>query len=286
MKDTELLNIIKSDMGLTGKGVSAGKKTFKKGGFGFKDLLKPLALAAKVVFPPAAIPLKMVGLGNGEDILDLPMKLVGQGKNGYLIELLPEDIERGIGRGMSAGGMSAGNMYGCPHCGMTGGNMSNLLRDLQKGESLPKLISKYSLKKGKGISAAGMSAAGMSAAGMSAGAELGGMGMGLRPTRDNMPASMMGAAKKRGRPSKKVGGDILSTLARVANIIKGGKKKVFKMDENVSVAKVSKAKAPKGGKVKSGKLANRAALVKKIMKEKGLKMIEASKYIRENNLTY
>jgi hypothetical protein len=97
------------------------------------------------------------------------------------------------------------------------------------------------------------------------------MGMGSRPTRDNMPASMMGAAKKRGRPSKKkVGGDIISTLARVANIVKGGKK----------------AKAPKGGKVKSGKLAKRAVLVKKIMKEKGLKMIDASKYIKQNNLQY
>jgi len=275
MKDTELLNIIKSDMGLTGKGVSAGKKTYKKGGFGFKDLLKPLATVAKVVFPPAAIPLKMVGLGNGEDVLDMPMKLVAQGKNGYLIDLLPEDIERGIGKGMSAGGMSAG----CSECGgMCGGNLfSDFLRDLQKGIPLPILMIKYAFKKGNG---------------MSAGAELGGMGMGSRPTRDNMPASMMASGKKRGRPSKKVGGDIISTLARVANIAKGGKKKVFKMDDEVAVAKVSKAKKPKkekvvkGGKVKNPKLAKRAALVKKIMKEKGLKMIDASKYIRENNLQY
>jgi hypothetical protein len=285
-------------MGLTGKGVSAGKKTYKKGGFGFKDLIKPLATVAKVVFPPAAIPLKMVGLGNGEDVLDMPMKLVAQGKNGYLIDLLPEDIERGIGKGMSAGGMSAGAMCGCPQCGMNGGNIfSDFLRDLQKGIPLPVLMIKYAFKKGKGMSAGAQLGMGMSAGaqlgmGMSAGAELGGMGMGSRPTRDNMPASMMGAAKKRGRPSKKVGGDIISTIARVANIAKGGKKKVFKMDDEVAVPKVSKAKKPKkekvvkGGKVKSGKLAKRAALVKKIMKEKGLKMIDASKYIRENNLQY
>lgn len=282
MKDTELLNIIKSDMGLTGKGVSAGKKTYKKGGFGFKDLIKPLATVAKVVFPPAAIPLKMVGLGNGEDVLDMPMKLVAQGKNGYLIDLLPEDIERGIGKGMSAGGMSAG----CSQCGMCGGNLfSDFLRDLQKGIPLPVLIIKYALKAPKG---SGMSAGAQLGMGMSAGAELGGMGMGSRPTRDNMPASMMASGKKRGRPSKKVGGDIISTLARVANIVKGGKKKVFKMDDEVAVTKVSKAKAkaPKGGKVKSGNLANRAALVKKIMKEKGLKMIEASKYVKQNNLQY
>ena len=270
MKDTELLNIIKSDMGLTGKGVSAGKKTYKKGGFGFKDLIKPLTTVAKVVFPPAAIPLKMVGLGNGEDVLDMPMKLVAQGKNGYLIDLLPEDIERGIGKGMSAGSMRAG----CSECGgMCGGNLfTDFLRELQKGTPLPLLIIKYALKAPKG-------------SGISAGAELGGMGMGSRPTRDNMPASMMASGKKRGRPSKKVGGDIISTLARVANITKGGKAK----KEKVAVAYVSKLKKEKvvkGGKVKNPKIAKRAALVKKIMKEKGLKMIDASKYIRENNLSY
>jgi hypothetical protein len=38
-------------------------------------------------------------------------------------------------------------------------------------------------------------------------------------------------------------------------------------------------------KVGTGKKINkRAEVVKKIMKEKGLKMIEASKYVKENNL--
>jgi len=38
------------------------------------------------------------------------------------------------------------------------------------------------------------------------------------------------------------------------------------------------------GEVKKGKKGDRAAIVKKIMQEKGMKMIEASKYVKENNL--
>ena len=38
-----------------------------------------------------------------------------------------------------------------------------------------------------------------------------------------------------------------------------------------------------GGRIKDGR-AKRAEIVKRIMKEKGLKMIEASKYVKANNL--
>jgi len=38
------------------------------------------------------------------------------------------------------------------------------------------------------------------------------------------------------------------------------------------------------GKVAKGKKGDRAAIVKKVMEEKGMKMIEASKYVKENNL--
>jgi hypothetical protein len=38
------------------------------------------------------------------------------------------------------------------------------------------------------------------------------------------------------------------------------------------------------GKVAKGKKGDRAAIVKKIMQEKNMKMIEASKYVKANNL--
>jgi hypothetical protein len=41
-----------------------------------------------------------------------------------------------------------------------------------------------------------------------------------------------------------------------------------------------------GGSNKSGKLQARAKKVKEVMKEKGLSMIAASKYIKENNISY
>lgn len=47
-----------------------------------------------------------------------------------------------------------------------------------------------------------------------------------------------------------------------------------------------KSKKGKGKKKMSDKMRRRSALVKKIMKEKGLKMIEASKYIKKHNLKY
>lgn len=47
-----------------------------------------------------------------------------------------------------------------------------------------------------------------------------------------------------------------------------------------------KAKKGKGKKKMSDKMRRRSALVKKIMKEKGLKMIDASKHIKKHNLKY
>jgi hypothetical protein len=314
MKDSELLNIIKNDMGLKGKGMSAGKKVYKKGGIGFKDLLKIPATIVKSVFPPAALPLKMVGLGKKQkqygsglfDIFKIPLKLVGLGANGEYVEVYEKDIDRAVGMGMSGG---------CSECGdVCGGNIGEVLKLLITGQSLPYAIQKSQKKKQKKSK---------KGKGITGGAELGtvelgrvrrvkGEGMGSRPTRDNMPGSDMSGGKKRGRPSKK-GGSFLSTIADIANIspftnsvmdisplsqlvgkktlqnaaasmvekqlglgITGGKKKA---------GRPKKEKQPKQRKVNS-KMANRSKLVKKIMNEKGVSMIEASKLIKQHNLKY
>jgi hypothetical protein len=52
-------------------------------------------------------------------------------------------------------------------------------------------------------------------------------------------------------------------------------------DGELEGGRIKKGKSPRG---KSDGRAKRAEIVKKVMKEKGLKMIEASKYVKAHNL--
>ena len=92
--------------------------------------------------------------------------------------------------------------------------------------------------------------------------------------------SGMGKEKKaRGRPKKVT---LLQSNPNITNAIPATKGKQTKVVEK---SKMQSGTMSGMGKVakKGGKEA-RAAIVKKVMQEKGMKMIEASKYVKANNL--
>lgn len=294
VNDVELLNAIKTDMGLEGKGigkrkyVKSGKlrkprmtkkekhaKEMLEGGFGFKDLLRIPATAAKVMFPPAAIALKAVGLGKAKkgahkqmkqhgdgflDILKMPLKLLGMGADGEPVEIPLEYAEKMVGSGM------------------TGGNaFLKFLDNLKRGYSMPrsmwKLYKDLKPMAGKGFTAAGQTAGKRKyvkkAKGLTGGGETGGSFLDMASRIANFsPFTSMSA-----------------DVAPLSHIIPKD------LIRDVSVGLVEKMMG-KGKKVKkpkravSPKVASRAALVKKIMKEKGFSVIEASKYVKAKGLKY
>jgi hypothetical protein len=308
VNDVELLNAIKADMGLEGKGigkrkyVKSGKlrkprmtkkekhaKEMLEGGFGFKDLLRIPATAAKIMFPPAAIALKAVGLGKGKkgthkqmnqkhgdgflDILKMPLKLIGMGADGEPVEIPLEYAEKIVGSGM------------------TGGNaFLKFLENLKSGYTMPRSMWKLykDLKPiaGKGYTASGVTAAGVTAAGQTAG-------------------KRKYVKKAKGQTGGgETGGSFLDMASRIANFSPftsmsadvAPLSHIIPKDliRDVSVGLVEKMMG-KGKKVKkekkpkravSPKVASRAALVKKIMKEKGFSVIEASKYVKAKGLKY
>jgi hypothetical protein len=102
---------------------------------------------------------------------------------------------------------------------------------------------------------------------------------------EEVPSSPTGAGRK--RKSKKEGGFSLPKLSDIMEVAKPVVKELGKaaLDKGVSFLKdkISGAglKKTSGG---SGGRAKRAEIVKKVMKEKGLKMIEASKYVKQHGL--
>ena len=93
--------------------------------------------------------------------------------------------------------------------------------------------------------------------------------------------------RKRKTQTRKKGGDFLSTLKSIGNYIKPVAEKVGK-DVILPVATDVGKQAltsylTKGAGLKRSK---RADLVKRIMKEKGLNLPQASSYIKQHNLTY
>jgi hypothetical protein len=132
-----------------------------------------------------------------------------------------------------------------------------------------------------GVSAGGLSAGGISAGGLSAG----GLSAGAKPKR---------------KYAKKNGAGILDIMSKVANVspftnvTSGNPLSQLFGDDNVRNIAAKIATKVMGGekktrgrpkKVKGKKsISDRAKIVKQIMQEKGLKMIEASKYVKEHGL--
>jgi hypothetical protein len=102
--------------------------------------------------------------------------------------------------------------------------------------------------------------------------------------------------KKRGRPSKMKGGAELGLPATIAGEGRsGGKKKEVKLGRGLVPKSEMKSSSMSGmgttggkkvAKGKSGgkKVNKRAEIVKKVMEEKKMSMIEASKYVKDHNL--
>lgn len=302
VNDVELLNAIKADMGLEGKGI--GKRKYVKsgkarkprmtkkekkekeleGGFGFKDLLRIPATAAKIMFPPAAIALKAVGLGKGKkqkacqcgdgflDILKMPFKLLGMGVDGVPVEIPLEHAEHILGSGM------------------TGGNaFLKFLENLRKGYSMPRAL--WTLSKdmgtsaGDGVTGAGYTAAGVTAAGYTAA----GKRKYVKKAKGETGGSFLDMASKIANfsPFTSMSADVapLSHIIPkdlIRDVSVGIVEKM--MGKGKKEKKENKENKPK--RAVSPKVAKRAALVKKIMQQKGLSVIEASKYIKAHNMKY
>jgi len=101
-----------------------------------------------------------------------------------------------------------------------------------------------------------------------------------------------GMRKKKASGGGTSGGDFLSTLKSIGNYIKPvaetvGKEVILpvatEVGKNALKSYLTKGSGLSGGGAKK-KSNPRALLVKKVMKEKNLSMIEASKYVKQNNL--
>jgi hypothetical protein len=109
---------------------------------------------------------------------------------------------------------------------------------------------------------------------------------------DLIRASLASGAGKRKRKSKKGGlslSDVLESakpaITKAVSMATPTVKRVAKdLGAQAIDALASKAKSVVASKVGSGGRAKRAEIVKKIMREKGMKMIEASKYVKAHNL--
>ena len=315
VNDVELLNAIKADMGLEGKGigkrkyVKSGKprkprmtkkeKAALEGGLGFKDLLRIPATAAKVIFPPAAIALKAVGLGKSKrgpegdaismhrkisdcsgrkpkaqggsflDVLKMPLKLLGMGADGVPVEIPLEHVEKMCG------------------CGMTGGNaFLKFLENLRSGYSMPhsmwKLYKDLKPIDGKGYTAAGYTAAGMTGGKKKKGGSI--LKMASKIANFSPFTSMSADVSPLSHIIPK---DLVRDVSvGIVEKMMGKGKKAKKAKEVEEVKEVKEKKAKKVKRAVSPKVARRGELVKKIMKSKSLSFIEASKYVKANNLKY
>lgn len=94
--------------------------------------------------------------------------------------------------------------------------------------------------------------------------------------------------RKRNTQTRKKGGDFLSTLKSIGNYIKPvaekiGKDVILPVATDVGKDALKSYLTTKGAGLKRSK---RAELVKRVMKEKGLNLPQASSYIKQHNLTY
>ena len=98
---------------------------------------------------------------------------------------------------------------------------------------------------------------------------------------DSMPVSDAAVGKGRKRKSKKTGGLSMPSLNSIMEVAKPVAKELGKvaLDKGVDYLK----KKISGAGISGGR-AKRAEIVKKVMKERNLKMIEASKYVKTHGL--
>lgn len=303
---------VKEGMGLKGKGVSAGMKKMKKGkgytagndmegGFGFKDLLRGPATLLKAVVPMASVPLKVVGLGKKKGGAQL-------GYDGPPVwkDNLPKPFY--YASGLSAGGYTAGSVKKLldDEAKFMVKNENGEYQELEGGNVITKFLSGL-LDKVNPLSIISNAVSESFNKGKKYGKRYGGV---KEPKfmenegRTGNQALIVGYGKKRGRKPK--GAGVLSDIAKIANAPNDfvskftleppsflesviGRDNLRNIGREVSSNVVSKMlgvgkKAPKAPKKGPKKVNKRAEIVRQVMKDKGLKLIEASKYVKEHNL--
>lgn len=119
---------------------------------------------------------------------------------------------------------------------------------------------------------------------------------GMKTVLKAVPAAVAVAGAATGQPEvvvpalalhKAINGSGVSTKSKLQEFIKYYKRSGgCPCDDDDEKKGKGKKKKPRKKRVATNKMKRRNALVKKIMKEQGLKMIQASKYIKDNNLTY
>ena len=141
--------------------------------------------------------------------------------------------------------------------------------------------------------AGGVSAGGVSAGGVSGGGETGGTLNNFEAARELIKqlggSAEIGGAKKRARkPKEKTGGDFGSTVRDIADTVGSVGKAVMPfaplllgLDEPKEELKED---SKEEGGAKKRKTNARAEVVRQIMKEKGLNLIDASKHVKEHGL--
>jgi len=147
----------------------------------------------------------------------------------------------------------------------------------------------YSMLTGEGVSGGGVSG-GCSTAGVCdcKGAGLSAGVMKYPKKTKAMGMGVSGGASKVGltsnavvREEKKIRGGMKNLLGKDGHgTYKGGAIQTSKMNE----VKAYNDKLNTEGSIGAGKKGNRAEIVRKVMKDKGLSMIEASKYVKANKL--
>ena len=121
-----------------------------------------------------------------------------------------------------------------------------------------------------GVSGGGVSAGGVSGGGVSGGSDERAIGGGVSG----------GAEKKKRAPRKKKEPPIEPTTEAPEEAVK--KKRAPRKQKEPPIEPTTEAPVEGGAKPKRSN--ERAAIVSKIMKEKGMKMVEASKYVKEHGL--
>jgi hypothetical protein len=280
LNDAQLLNDIKQDYGLSGKGVSGSAKrkvgrpkkvkqvakTRKAGrpkgsknkskdsdfdieGSGFGDFLRKAFNVVSMPLKLATLPIKMITGGSAQDKkLYKKMGLTGKGKGVDLIKMLYQ---------------------------------------IYKNFTSPSVNASPSV--GNGVSASGVSASGVTASGVTAS----GKRKYVKKTVGN-GVTASGKRKYVKKTGKGIVKDLVKTAMKVANIspftdtLSGTPlMKILGKDRvNNFVADFVSSKIPNPfGKGKKKMTFNtRSQLVKHIMNEKGMKLPEASSYVKQHNL--
>ena len=293
VEEKETVNILETPLRLTGMGAD-GEEMMELEGSGLLDLLNPFKVA-KAAFNLV----RGGGMSGGGMSGGMKFKLYGkkggvgefQELSGAGVDNIVHNFEKQLGEGMSGGadcgcGMSGGQKKRATH--FSGGKMNkdrsrNGNQALITGNGIsggailgyegpaPQLLKpKRKMMKGKGLMDTLFKV-------VNAPMDLANKFVGVSSPFESI-ANIVGKDKVRNVLGKAVGLDKALGIEEK----EGGKKR--KMKGKGMGTRPTKQNMPSSSFSGGKKVNKRAEIVKRVMKEKGLKLIEASKYVKANNL--